>query len=159
MLPVTLSKKGNARWRTIHYGINGWKLQPMIIPKCARCTGIFIFWEAVFSDCTVYSITGAHLPPAHKKDTRAIHREFFKGMQKDIPGGKPYYAIVCGGKIDTPQNKWWYYFSRRRYVEYLSNMYPDLEISIYTPDKDTAAMTMKLDEHGEVDADYFIRTA
>lgn len=151
MIPITLSKKGNGMWLTQHYGVYGQNIRPMIIPHCARCTGIFIFWKTIFDDGVVYSITGAHLPPSRGKFIKRIMDDFLKQIIKDIyPLAKPYYASICGGKIDTPQNEFFYRNSFQHYVLPLHKKYPDLQINIYSPIKETADMTMILDEDGNV---------
>lgn len=152
MISITLSKRGNGRFLTQHSEMNHWPLQPMVIPKCARCTGMFIFWKTLSERTMILSITGVHLPPGSAKYLKKTRNNFFKDLLEDVPNGTPYYAVVCGGKIDTPQNKFLYHNSLRHYIYPLQEKYPDIPIVIFPPTDTTAYTTLFLAKDGTVDA-------
>lgn len=105
MLVVNLSKRGNSTWITQHSSPNKWDLKTMVIPKCARCLGIFIFWKSLIQNKTIYSVTGLHLTPGKPKYTKLVSKEILSKLRKDVPKGSPYHIVFGGGKINTPQNK------------------------------------------------------
>lgn len=152
MIPVTLSKKGHARWITQHFGINGWGMQPMVVPRCARCFGILIFWKTVLGDKIVYSITGIHLPPGTPKYTKYIKKELFRRLPKEVPGGEPYYIIACGGKVNNPQNRFYYKKSVRNYLLPFERKFPNVQIDKFAVKEDTVQTTMFLHKNGTVSA-------
>ncbi len=151
MISLTLSISGKARWITQHYGINNWKVQPMVIPKCRRCIGIFIFWRSILEDGVVFSVTGIHLPPGTPKYTKLVRDAVSNKLSKDVPEGVPYQIVFCGGTIDTPQNTFLYKNSLRRYVYPLRNKYPNITTMIYEPNEKTFDTTMFLTKDGNID--------
>jgi hypothetical protein len=156
MTPVLLSKKGGARWITQHYGINGWKLQPMIIPRCARCTGVFIFWKTIFPKAVAYSVTAGHIPPMPRKYTREIQKDLLKNFHDGTLGSEPYLIVFCGGRIDTPQNKYWYKLAAKRYVQFADRVYKDIPVMVVVPNKTTTGTNLYLHEDGSVSARFYI---
>jgi hypothetical protein len=150
MIPITLSKRGSGRWITQHFGINDWKIEPMVIPSCGRCFGIFIFWKTIFENKIVYSITGAHLPPGTPKYTKYTGKYFFHQLSKDMPKAEPYLVVVCGGNINTPQNRFFYKKSRRHYLVPFLKMYPNIQITMYAVEENTVQSTMFLHSDGTV---------
>lgn len=152
MIPVTLSKKGHGRWITQHFGANGHKMQPMIIPRCARCFGIFIFWKARVGGKIIYSITGLHLPPGTPRYTKYTGKEVLRRLMKELPLSQPYYLIACGGNINTPQNRFFYKKSWQHYLSPFKIVYPDLQVNMYAVEKNTVQTTMYLHENGTTSA-------
>lgn len=156
MIALPLSKTGNPRWTTQHSSKNTWDIDPMVIPRCARCFGVFIFWESVIENTVIYSVTAMHLPPGTKNYVKTVSKELLKRIPKDVPNGKPYCIILGGGKIDTPQNKFFYRNSIRGYILPLQRKYPSVEILFLTTQKNTLFTTMYLKKNGEVEAkNYF----
>ena len=151
-IEVRYAPSGNIRWITQHYGINGWKLKPMVIPDCARCLGIFMFWKTKKRDIPVYSVTAIHLPPPDgvKSSRKKIEKEYFKKIctHDDLDNSEPYLIILAGGKIDTPQNRTHYERSLRKFVLPFGRIYPNTQIMSIPPLEKVMFTTFILDELG-----------
>lgn len=151
MISIKLGPSGGGSIFTQHYGINGWTLQPMVIPNCRRCIGMFIFWKSVFKDCVAFSITAVHIPPGSPSYARKVKKDIFNKISKAVPSGKPYCIIISGGTIDTPQNKFFYRNSFRHFIRPIRFIYPDIPISICEPTKTTFDTTMFITSEGKFD--------
>ncbi|HRH24948.1 MAG TPA: hypothetical protein PLQ20_01230 [Candidatus Paceibacterota bacterium] len=130
----------------------------MIIPRCARCLGVFIFWESILGSAVIYSVTALHLPPGKRDYIKSVSKEILKRVPQDVPSGKPYLIILGGGKIDSPKNKFFYKNSLRHYILPLKRNFPGIEIQIVSPEKNTMFTNLTLNKQGEVEAtQYYIK--
>ncbi|MCC7436660.1 hypothetical protein IT402_02165 [Candidatus Nomurabacteria bacterium] len=150
MIVIELSKKGNCRWVTQHTSANIWDIEPMVIPRCARCFGVFIFWKSIVNRNVIHSVTGIHLPPGSPSFTKSVSKELLNRIRDDVPKGQPYHIIFGGGKIDTPQNRFLYSTSIKKYIFALKNMFPFVPIEFYKPKENTWFTTMVLKKEGEI---------
>jgi hypothetical protein len=124
----------------------------MVIPRCARCFGIFIFWKSIVKKEVTYSITAIHVPPGKRSYIKSVSKELLKRVPKDVPSGEPYHIIFGGGKINTPQNRFFYKNSIRGYILPLQRKYPSIEINLFEVKDNTFFTTMFLSKDGEISA-------
>jgi hypothetical protein len=151
-IEVIYPPSGNIRWITRHYGINGWKMQPMVIPDCARCLGIFIFWKTKARKIPVYSVTGVHLPPYSlgKSGGRKDQKMLFKAIcyKNDLIESEPYLIVLAGGKVDTPANCFHYQRSLNFFVKPFLAKFPNIQVSYFRTTNETMFTTFVFDELG-----------
>lgn len=161
MIVINLSKR-NALKLTTQYFANNQEIKPMIIPGCARCIGMYIFWKKESTEGSFYAITGVHIPPySGKKEIRRARNSFFK-LLKNQPlfkeyGVKPYYVFVAGGKIDTPINQTHYMRSLRFFVRPLYSVFDNIQIDGFMPMETTQKTNIFLRENGKVEIKQFVR--
>jgi hypothetical protein len=154
-IEIKYSENGSIRWVTQHYGeILGWKMEPMVIPNCARCLGIFIFWRTKDMNKPIFSVTGIHLPPygnTNSEESR-LRKRFYKQLfnSDNLQWSEPYLIVMAGGRIDTTQNRIFYRRSMRHFVKPLKFKAPDAQL-MYIPTEEKIMYTsFVLDELGQL---------
>ena len=154
MIAVATTKRTTHVWITQDYGSKACPT-PMIIPKCQRCFGIFIFWEKTEKVGMLYSITAMHLPPNRSRSEKKLRNEIFRQLFAEMKSARPYQIVISGGRIDTREHRFLYKMSLRRYAMYLQSHFPNLEICIHIPNQDTAYSNMVLHEDGTVTVTFY----
>lgn len=148
---VPLSKTGNIRWCTQHYGMNGWEMKPMVVPGCARCIAMLIFWKPKDTkEHSMHSVTAVHIPPYTGKSISMTRKYFMETLFKEMNYSEPYLMVVAGGRIDNPENRIHYKRSIRKFVKPFVYMFPKIQMGQSRPTKETMFSTLILTKKGEV---------
>lgn len=145
---VTLREGGGLNWITQNFGVYDWKMNPMIIPDCARCVAVYIFWKTIDNDVPLYSVTGVHVPPYNGKSIKKIKRFFFKRLLKKQRLMQPYFIAIAGGQINTIQNQIDYYRALKNFVRPFLYIFPNVQTGVHPPSKVENLTSFILNEDG-----------